>query len=251
MGRPGKPGAARIEFRPLAVNHGARIMFHSSRRWDLKLAENLIDALSLLALSLLTAAIGMGILQLVMGPLFQQGSLRRKKRLAGWTSVTRSLWASLPASLLVVGGTILFRRVVPSINGVGLASPGLFLGGCAVVTSGCLLLLDAGRLERRGRLFLARRQCRRAGLTTSAGLLMLITLVLVFPSAGNWVGAPWETSPSPTTLLGGTGLLGGSALAGLLAGLSGKPRPSGWLAGLLYSLGLLVLITGGRVATHM
>jgi len=204
------------------------------------LAENLIDALSLLALSLLSAAIGMGILQLVLGPLFQQGSLRRKKRLAGWISVTRSLWARLPASLLIVGGTILFRRVVPSIHSDGLAPPGLYLGSCAVVTSGCLLLLDAGRLEQRGRLFLARRQCRRAGLTTCAGLLMLITLVLVFSSAGDWVG-----------LLGGTGLLGGSALAGLLGGLSAKPRPSGWLAGLLYSLGLLVLITGGRVATHM
>jgi hypothetical protein len=215
------------------------------------LAENLINTLSLLALSLLTAAIGMGILQLLMGPLFQQGSFRRKKHLAGWVSVTRSLWACLPASLLIVGATILFRRVVPSIHGDGLASPGLFLASCAVVSSGCLLLLDASRMERQGRLFLARRQCRRAGLLTCAGLLMLITLVLVFPSAEDWVGNPWETSPSTTTLLVGACLLGGSALAGLLAGLSGKPRPTGWLTGLLYSLGLLVLITGGRVAVHM
>jgi hypothetical protein len=119
----------------------------------------------------------------------------------------------------------------------------LGLGACAVVTAGCLLLLNAGRLERLGRLHPARQQSRRGGLVTCAGLLGLITLVLSMPSAGYTFSRP--------TMLTGTLLLAGSALAGLLAGLSGKPRPTGWFAGLLYLLGLLVLIAGGRVAVHM
>jgi len=112
----------------------------------------------------------------------------------------------------------------------------LGLGACAVVTTGCLLLLHAGRLERLGHLHPARRQTRRGGLLTCAGLLGLITLVLTMPSAGYSLSRP--------TLLTGTLLLAGSALAALLAGLSGKPRPTGWFAGLLYLIGLLVLITG-------
>jgi hypothetical protein len=47
------------------------------------------------------------------------------------------------------------------------------------------------------------------------------------------------------TRLGGTILLAGSGIAALLAGLSGKPRPTGYAAVLLYISGWASITAGG------
>jgi len=78
---------------------------------------------------------------------------------------------------------------------------------------GWWLVLAAGRSEQRGDLATARRQVRRGG------FLLLATAPPRLLAAGWLLGgaAGW----------GGVALGLAGAFAGLLAGLSGKPRPSG------------------------
>jgi hypothetical protein len=87
----------------------------------------------------------------------------------------------------------------------------LFLVG----SSGCLVLLRAGRDYADGRLDVARRRGRRGGRLMCAGDAVLAVVVAV-------------TTPT------GAALAAAAGFVGLLGGLSGKPRPSGEFAALLH-----------------
>src|SRR5262245_24673295 len=89
-----------------------------------------------------------------------------------------------------------------------------------VGVDGALRLARAGRLEAAGRIEEARAGCRRGGFTLALG------------SAG---------AAAPALLLVGilpAGLLLAAGAVALLAGLSRKPRPSGWFAALLFVCGV-------------
>jgi hypothetical protein len=95
-----------------------------------------------------------------------------------------------------------------------------FLARLAFLALGCGLLLRAGRLEAAGQLIEARRVARQGGFLGALGSLVAAA------------GAP-QLAPAM--------LLLASGFAALLAGLSGKPRPTGWAA-------VALLITGAVVA---
>jgi hypothetical protein len=95
------------------------------------------------------------------------------------------------------------------------------------------MLVLAGRLQAGGRLEEARRRARRGGFVAVAGACLLAPLV---------VAATAERSLE-TLLRAGVpsgGLVLAAGATALLAGLAGKPRPSGavafglWLAGLAW-----------------
>jgi len=103
----------------------------------------------------------------------------------------------------------------------------------ALPTAGCCLILLAGRRERLGRLDEARTLARSGGFVMLAGELILAAACAVVPSI----------RPAPLPVLAGTVLAFAVAgLVGLLAGLSGKPRPSGHVAATLHLAGLVVLV---------
>jgi hypothetical protein len=82
-------------------------------------------------------------------------------------------------------------------------------------SAGCLLLLKAGRDYTGGRLDTARRRARRGGFLMCAGdAALALAAALVTPT--------------------GAALAAAAGFTALLAGLSGKPRPSGELAALLH-----------------
>ena len=100
-----------------------------------------------------------------------------------------------------------------------------FLAVCVVAGfEGGSRLLWAGRLEARGRIDEARAMSRRGGLVLAGA--SALTAVSAFASAG----------AIPASLLLG------AAFAALLAGLSRKPRPTGWLAAILFLAGVLTAI---------
>jgi hypothetical protein len=98
-----------------------------------------------------------------------------------------------------------------------------------LLAMGCGLVVRAGRLEAGGALIEAKRLARRGGWLSLLGSLVAAVGALALPDAagaGRFAAA---------------GLLLAAGFAALLAGLSGKPRPTGWAA-----LGLLA--AGAAVA---
>jgi putative Mn2+ efflux pump MntP len=103
----------------------------------------------------------------------------------------------------------------------------LYLAGGIVTVPGCAMVIMAGQAERRGSLERARRDVRRGGFLMAAGAVIqalpgVVSLALVGISSPEAV----SLSASATTILA-------AGCAGLLAGLSGKPRPTGYLAAVL------------------
>jgi hypothetical protein len=107
----------------------------------------------------------------------------------------------------------------------------------SIAAIGCALLLRSGGLERRGLMAGSRALARRAGLWMAAGTLLEVPpagiLLLRMPPMAR--GALLGGDPLAATLSAiAAGASLGAGAAGLLAGLSGKPRPSGgFAAGLL------------------
>src|SRR5262245_7266641 len=86
----------------------------------------------------------------------------------------------------------------------------------APLAIGCLLLARAGRLERAGRWSQARRAARTAGFVAGTGS--------IYGAGGALLLLP---GPSTTRVVVAASMLA-SGGAALLAGLSGKPRPTVW-----------------------
>lgn len=92
------------------------------------------------------------------------------------------------------------------------------------------MVLRAGRLEAEGRLEEARRGARTGGFLAASGSLLAAAGAIDLPGGG-----------SKARLLAAAALLA-SGGAALLAGLSGKPRPTGWAAAGLLVAGVVVAL---------
>ena|SRR6185436_9018634 len=97
----------------------------------------------------------------------------------------------------------------------------------AAGVEGAVTLFRAGRLEAKGRLEESRSITRGGGLRLSACCAACAAAAL----------APGAAVPGA--------LFAAAAVAALLAGLSRKPRPSGWLAALLFAAGVATALLGG------
>jgi hypothetical protein len=100
----------------------------------------------------------------------------------------------------------------------------------AAVTAaaGLLMILLAGAREARGELSPARRLVRLGGWLAVPGSFGTAVL--------------FHTAASGPIAIAGAVLVSGAGFAGLLAALSGKPRPSGHFAAALFLAGLLCLL---------
>ena len=174
---------------------------------------------------------------------------------ASWTDVARTCRRLiLPSALLaIVTTSICFAgwRTIPRLEPITLVLPGLGLVVGGLATAGCFLVLVAGRSERRGRLARARRIVSLGGrgmfLATAAHALLLFAALLRLPS--RLIRELMEQAPQGVSLLIGGGIvLGLAGFAGLLAGLSRKPRPSGVFAAVLYVAALAALAAGAHAA---
>jgi hypothetical protein len=143
-----------------------------------------------------------------------------------------------PAALIALGGSLLLRswsagRPALDPEAVTLAWPGGFSLAGAISTSGCYLIWRAGRLESRGRRRIARRLGRLAGGAILTGVAVLVALI---------AGSAAPASGSAASSLAAGILLGATGFAAVLAGLSGKPRPGGQVAVLLYLAAVALLV---------
>ena len=102
-----------------------------------------------------------------------------------------------------------------------------FLPRLLFLAMGCGMVLRAGRLEGEGHLVEARRGARHGGFLAALGSLLAA------------VGARGLPEGAGTSRGLVAALMLASGFAALLAGLSGKPRPTGWAA--------LALLVGGIV----
>ncbi len=109
-----------------------------------------------------------------------------------------------------------------------------FLGRLLFLAMGCGLLLRAGRLESAGQLEQSRRTARQGGFLAVFGSLFAAAGAFVLPAS------PGRAREWTAVLLLGAGA------AALLAGLSGKPRPTGWAALALVLAGIVVALWAVR-----
>jgi hypothetical protein len=99
---------------------------------------------------------------------------------------------------------------------------------------GCGMVVQAGRLEAEGRLVEAKRVARNGGFLAALGSLVAAVGAAALPaSAGVSRGIV-------------AGLMLAAGFAALLAGLSGKPRPTGWAAAALLAAGAVVAVASVR-----
>ena len=169
-----------------------------------------------------------------------------RRRVAAWCRgfrrQRRAVAPGLGVGLAVGGLHWLAVGGLPDWEPFRLVLPGLFFALAGPATAGCLLVLDAGRQEARGLARQARSQARAGGKTMWLGVVALLVgsaaALLLLPAATR--GALVTRAVGPTfALLVGAVAIGLGGFVGLLAGLAGKPRPSGGVAALLYVGGLV------------
>ena len=105
-----------------------------------------------------------------------------------------------------------------------------FLPRLIFLAMGCGMVLRAGRLEAEGKLVEAKRGARQGGFLAALGSLLAAVGAAALPAGRVPVA----------------GLMLASGFAALLAGLSGKPRPTGWAALLLLTAGIVVALFAVR-----
>ena len=109
-----------------------------------------------------------------------------------------------------------------------------FLPRVLFLALGCGMIVRAGRIEAEGRLVEARRGARLGGFLAALGSLL---------AAAGAVELPAERGAARGVV---AALMLASGFAALLAGLSGKPRPTGWAALLLLVAALVVALSAVR-----
>ena len=109
-----------------------------------------------------------------------------------------------------------------------------FLGSSLFLAMGCGVVVRAGRLEAAGQLVEARRAARNGGFLAALGSLLSATAAVALPDAAGYARG----------VVAALMLLSG--FAALLAGLSGKPRPTGWAALVLLVVGVIVALSAVR-----
>jgi hypothetical protein len=108
-----------------------------------------------------------------------------------------------------------------------------FLPHLLLLAMGCGMVVRAGRLESGGELVQAKRVVRQGGWLAAFGSLLAAVGAAALPSSGGARGLV-------------AGLMLGAGLAAWLAGLSGKPRPTGWAALALFVAGAVVGVASVR-----
>ncbi|HEX4826434.1 MAG TPA: hypothetical protein VFV19_19195 [Candidatus Polarisedimenticolaceae bacterium] len=107
---------------------------------------------------------------------------------------------------------------------------GAFLAHLLLLAFGVAMVLSAGRLEAEGRLVEAKRTARRGGWMAAVGAPVGAVGAATLPAYGAFVAIALLVS----------------GFAAWLAGLSGKPRPTGWAAAVLLFVGVVVAIASVR-----
>ena len=105
-----------------------------------------------------------------------------------------------------------------------------FLPRLLFLAMGCGMVVGAGRMEAEGRLEESRRRARQGGFLAAVGSLLAAVGAAALPAHGGIVAV----------------LMLASGFAALLAGLSGKPRPTGWGAHALFVSGIVVALFAVR-----
>jgi hypothetical protein len=162
----------------------------------------------------------------------------------------RSLRRAWPAACLTAGVSggiwwLLGEPVGSLLEPAGLLAPGLFTLVAALATSGCYLVLHAARLEASGALRPARAQVRLGGKAAFLAVDMLLVLLLlstVGVALAQRSAEPAIEGRDVLRLLAGAAAWAVGGFVFLLAGLSGKPRPSGYVAAAFYALGLALVV---------
>jgi len=148
---------------------------------------------------------------------------RSRRRRAAWLAATLSCRRALPYWLLLaVGAGLVAWSAVPR-ESLRLIVPGLFTAIVGAGAIGAQILLAAGRIEAEGRVATARALARLSGQTLFVAAAAFVVLAGLAHVVASLVVA-----------------FGG--VTALLAGLAGKPRPSGAVAVLLAGLGLLSVL---------
>jgi hypothetical protein len=166
-----------------------------------------------------------------------QFGLARRRRLA-WFEAARSLGRPLVLGLMVASVTALpvlliadLRPGLPYLGPLGFLA--MIVGSVAVAA--CTLLIRSGEAEYKGELSSARRLVRVGGKTlflATVGLdIILVAMIFAAPAGLR------QTPQAMAALVIGLIALGLAGFVGLLAGLSGKPRPSGSFAVVLHLVG--------------
>lgn len=159
----------------------------------------------------------------------------------------RRAWPASGVTAVVSAGIwwLLGEPVGALLEPAGWTAPGVFTVVAAVATSGCYLVLHAARLEARGALRPARLQVRVGG---KAAFLAIDTVLVLLLVSTIGVALAQRSGEPPIDLGAVIRMLAGAAawaIAGfvfLLAGLSRKPRPSGYVAAAFYAIGLALLV---------
>jgi hypothetical protein len=184
--------------------------------------------------------------QLLVGALLWT-ALARSMRARRCAHSLRRAWPSAGCAALgsVLVWWLLGEPLVRLIEPAGWVVPGAFTLIGSFATSGSFLVLHAARLESRGALRPARVQVRIGGKVAFLAIDLLLvvllasTLVVLVTQRGSPV--PIEVGAVLRILAGAVGV-GSGGLVALLAGLTGKPRPSGYFAAGFYLIGLALLV---------
>jgi len=184
-----------------------------------------------MALALVAAqlAVGGGVLALAWRYTSGGGPRASSRREASWDLIRA---APFGAAVVVVLELLAWVAGAPSPGASVLAGSArdarwlYLLGGLATVP-GCYLAIAAGHAERRGELGAARREVRLAGFVTACGACVQALSSLASLVAAGISSA--QALPLGTSLA----TIAAAGFAGLLGGLSGKPRPTAYVSAAL------------------
>ncbi len=174
-------------------------------------------------MALLLFAVQLAVGGLVLGLLWRRADLLKAAAIALSVALAVELLARATGSPSPVGATL------AALHG----ARWLYLVGGLATVPGCYLVIMAGHAERAGNLQKARHDVRRGGFFMAAGAVTQTLSEVVSLVIAGWSSPlAFTLSASATTTLA-------AGCAGLLAGLSGKPRPTGYLAAALVVVGAL------------
>ncbi len=214
----------------------------------------LTAAVILVALQLLAGRGAFGLAALALrAQARQRGGARRGRRFLLAADAFACMRGTTLVALAVLGLDTLVQLfgwgpTTRELEPVPLAFPGLsiVIGGPA--TASLYVVLRAGHDESRGRLSRARRRVRVGGQTMFLGTVGWIVVfgAALFTAPGAVRGQLIQGTTMTLQIVGAVVGLGTAGFLGLLAGLSGKPRPTGTIAALVYLFGVLAMVAAAQ-----